>query len=225
MAAVDFAACFRRVKGVRPAVGADAHRQAVFAKHLFQRRKGRGRALRPKVRAKLKAALRASLSLHRARATPVARALVSSDANLDPDHGNAAFGRSLGERVAAFAINEEGVACDALMHEANLLVERDRGRAVGPNLEFDPDQPPPESLTHRGIEESQANTPRPRRAATTPISCAGRRTADDLAALERSECQSVGLYRVGGESPHRFDGKASKIGRNFCLRATASIAR
>src|SRR5271166_1119677 len=45
MGAVDLAAGLGGVKVVRPAVGVEAHRQAVLAEHLLQRPKGRGRAL------------------------------------------------------------------------------------------------------------------------------------------------------------------------------------
>jgi hypothetical protein len=44
MAAVDFAAGFRRVKVMRPAIGVEAHRQAMLRKDLVQRLEGRGRA-------------------------------------------------------------------------------------------------------------------------------------------------------------------------------------
>jgi hypothetical protein len=61
------------------------------------------------------------------------------------------------EGVAVFAINEEGVARNALVHEADLLVERNGGRVVRPNLEFDPDQPSPESVVDCGLEEPEAD--------------------------------------------------------------------
>src|ERR1700750_1855607 len=44
MAAIDLAAGFRGVKVMRPAIGVEAHRQAVPAEHLLQRPEGRGRA-------------------------------------------------------------------------------------------------------------------------------------------------------------------------------------
>jgi hypothetical protein len=44
MAAVDFAAGFRRVKVMRPAIGVEAHRQAMLRKDLVQRPEDRGRA-------------------------------------------------------------------------------------------------------------------------------------------------------------------------------------
>ena len=44
MAAVDFAAGFRRVKVMRPAVGVEAHRQAVLRENLLERPESRGRA-------------------------------------------------------------------------------------------------------------------------------------------------------------------------------------
>ena len=44
MAAVDFAAGFRRGKAMRPAIGVEAHRQAMLRKDLVQRPEGRGRA-------------------------------------------------------------------------------------------------------------------------------------------------------------------------------------
>ena len=45
MAAIDRAAGFGGVKVVRPAIGVEAHRQAVLAEHLLQRPEGRGGAL------------------------------------------------------------------------------------------------------------------------------------------------------------------------------------
>ncbi len=45
MAAIDLAASFRGVKVMRPAIGVEAHRQAVLREHLLERPEGRGRAL------------------------------------------------------------------------------------------------------------------------------------------------------------------------------------
>ena len=45
MTAIDFAACFWRVKVMRPAIGVEAHRQAVLGEDLLQRPEGRGGSL------------------------------------------------------------------------------------------------------------------------------------------------------------------------------------
>ena len=45
MTPIDLAASFRGVKVMRPAIGVEAHRQAVRREHLVQRSEGRGRAL------------------------------------------------------------------------------------------------------------------------------------------------------------------------------------
>jgi hypothetical protein len=45
MIPIDLAACFRSVKVVRPAVGVEAHWQAVLGEELLQRPEGRGRTL------------------------------------------------------------------------------------------------------------------------------------------------------------------------------------
>ena len=76
-----------------------------------------------------------------------------------------ALGNGNGERVAIVVVDEEGVARDALAHEADLLVERDGMRVVRSNLEFDPDQPSP-GASATAASRSRKPSPRPRIATT-----------------------------------------------------------
>ena len=64
-----------------------------------------------------------------------------------------------GARVAIVVVDEDGVARDALAHEADLLVDRDGVRVVHSNLEFDPDQPSPEAVRCPGLQEPEADVP------------------------------------------------------------------
>ena len=117
---------------------------------------------------------------------------------------------------------------DALADEADLLVERDGRRVVGPDLELDPDQTSPESVVDCGLEEPETNAAPAAlgddaHTDRAPVGEGGQghpldvAPTDDFTALERSEGRSVGLDLVGDEGPHGFDRKSLENRQIFAL--------